>query len=85
MVASDWNAEVPGLPETETWDADQMRAAVEPGRNVGVEVERTRDARAAFRRCPPSQRSCRGAPPRMCSWFRGRIAAARATSWRKAA
>ena len=77
--------EVPGMPETETWDADQMRAAVEPGRNVGVEVERTRDARAAFRRCPPSQRSCRGAPPRMCSWFRGRIAAARATSWRKAA
>ena len=64
---------------------DHKWAAVEPGRNVGVEVERTRDARAAFRRCPPSQRSCRGAPPRMCSWFRGRIAAARATSWRKAA
>ena len=35
MVASGWNAGVPGLPETEAWDADQMRAAVEPGRNVG--------------------------------------------------
>ena len=52
MVASGWNAGVPGLPETEAWDADQMRAAVEPGRNVGVEVERTRAARAPFSSMP---------------------------------
>ena len=48
MVASGWSAEVPGLPEIEAWDADQMLAAVELGRNVGVEVERTRAARAPF-------------------------------------